>query len=413
MDQPSFEALINRYISGDLTVTDKALLARLIDDPEYDAVLERVVRDTLLSDASADASVAGEKIKADILAQLDEKIIRSARGSTAGVEVSPAFGPGRNLRRLWRYAAAAVVLAGLVATWLFRQKQIPPAPAPVVVLPNDVAPGHEGAILTLADGRQIDLDSGRAGTLATQGGASIDQRSAGQLVYNGAKATGGDILYNTLTTPRGRRTSVVLSDGTRVWLNAASSIRFPAVFAGPERSVEVTGEAYFDVAKDPSMPFKVHMLNNEHAFSIQVLGTSFDAMAYGDEPTAAATLIDGSIRVVPGAGNPAGQAITLTPGEQSLIGKNPKLVVDADVAKATAWKENQFLFKGDDLPSIMKQLARWYDIEVRFEKNINDHYTGKISRDVNISQVLKMLEAAGGVTFSVQGKVVTVLPKPE
>jgi transmembrane sensor len=407
MDQPSFEELIDRYICGDLSDTDRVLLAQLINEPQYDAFLEKVALDTLGSELAADSSVAGEKIKAEILSFLDERIM----GSAADRKIRP-------FRPFWRYAAAAVILIALAGGWLLWKKAAPATPAPVAVRPaqpNDVAPGHEGAILTLADGKQIDLDSSHAGTLATQGNTSIDQRGAGQLIYNAAKTTADAVLYNTLTTPRGRRTSVVLSDGTKVWLNAASSIKFPTVFTGPERSVEVTGEAYFDVAKNPSMPFTVKMLNSDHPFEIRVLGTSFNTMAYGDEPNAAVTLVNGSIRIVEGTDNPTGtvNATSLTPGQQRVIGKDARLVADADIAEATAWKENQFLFKGEDLPSIMKQLARWYDIEVRYEKNINDHYTGKISRDVNISKVLKMLEAAGGVTFSVQGKVVKVLPKPE
>jgi ferric-dicitrate binding protein FerR (iron transport regulator) len=311
-----------------------------------------------------------------------------------------------------RYAAVAavlVVLAGLGYIINFDSKRENfPLRQPVAT--HDVAPGHEGAVLTLADGKQIVLDSAGDGSLARQGGMAITKEHAGQLVYQ-TEPTGvfpQATMYNTLTTPRGRRTAVVLSDGTKVWLNAASSIKFPAAFMGKDRTVELSGEAYFEVAKDAGKPFRVKVNRPGGNMNVEVLGTSFNIMAYDDEATSSTTLVDGSVKVVTGTG-----ASLLKPGQQLLAGSDGKtsLVADADVQKAIAWKDGNFVFRGDGLDAIMKQLARWYDIDVRYDSPVTDHYTGKISRQVNISQVLKMLQAAGGVNFTVDNRQVRVSPK--
>jgi hypothetical protein len=307
-------------------------------------------------------------------------------------------------------------------TWnLTKEKTTVPVVS--VVPETDVAPGHEGAVLKLADGRSIVLDSSRDGSLAVQGNVAIIKQGAGQLVYNqegpsaGGQGTGGaggmpEVMYNTLTTPRGRRTSVVLSDGTKVWLNSGSSIKFPTAFAGRERKVEVTGQAYFEVAKNASQPFKVRVLSHTapeqmtREIEIEVLGTAFDLMAYNDEDRIRTTLVDGSVKVVSNADHKL-----LSPREQAVAAADGRFSLNAvDVQKVTAWKDGNFLFREDDLGSIMKELARWYDIDVHFEGIIKYHYTGRISRQVNISQVLKMLEAAGGVSFSVKDRQVLVLP---
>jgi ferric-dicitrate binding protein FerR (iron transport regulator) len=270
-----------------------------------------------------------------------------------------------------------------------------------------VAPGHDGAILTLADGKQIVLDSSGNGALARQGNTAITKLGAGELTYQAETTSPAEIMYNTLSTPRGRRTSVVLSDGTRVWLNAASSIKFPTAFTTGSRVVEITGEAYFEVAKQPSQPFIVRTLHTS-PLEIQVLGTSFNITAYSDEDAVSTTLVEGSVKVVSGSGTKL-----LTPGQQLIAKSDGRLELNpaVDLQKVIAWKEGNFLFRGDELTTIMRQLSRWYDIEVHFDGAVSDHYTGKISRQVNISQVLKMLQAAGGVEFSVQNKEVKVLPR--
>ena len=394
MEHQELEILLNKYIAGELTPAERARLAELAGQPQQEAALEEFVRRVMTGEAYAGPDEP--HVKEAILAYLDKKMVVHA--------------PTRRLSFLQYAAAAAVVLLLAGGAWLWRSTK-PAAPAGLAGQPtHDVAPGHEGAVLTLADGKQIVLDSSRNGSLARQGKTSVTKLSAGELTYKAENTATAEVMYNTLTTPRGRRTSVLLSDGTRVWLNAASFIRFPTVFTGKNRTVEVSGEAYFEVAKDAAMPFIVKTAGSvsQRPLEIQVLGTSFNITAYGDENEMSTTLVEGSVKVISGS-----DASLIHPGEQLVAKDNGRLQLNprVDVQKVLAWKEGIFLFRGDELTAIMKQLSRWYDIEVHFDGTVNDHYTGRISRQVNISQVLKMLQAAGGVSFSVQNKEVSVLPK--
>jgi len=394
MDNHELEILLEKYITGDLSPTERARLAQLIQQPGQQETLEGFVHQVMMSEEFM--GHGDERIKEVIMARLGERMTEKAPG-------------GRLFFIRWAAAAAVVILlAG--GAWLWRsgraEKPVSVAQQPV----HDVPPGHEGAILTLADGRQIVLDSSGNGALARQGNASVTRLSAGELTYQ-AEGTGegAEMVYNTLTTPRGRRTSVVLSDGTRVWLNAASSIRYPTVFSGKSRTVEVSGEAYFEVAKDAAMPFIVRTTGSSvHTpVEVQVLGTSFNITAYSDDNEISTTLTEGSVKMINGSASSL-----IAPGQQLVAKDKGKLEFNAgvDVPKVIAWKDGYFLFNNDDLPTIMKQLSRWYDIEVHFDGTVSAHYTGKISRQVNISQVLNLFQAVGGVKFSVQNKEVRVLP---
>lgn len=392
MDNQELEILLDKYIMGNLTPAEKVRLAELVGHPAQEGALDRFVRQVMTADEYTGVEDPGVREK--MLEHLEKRIGR---------------------RRVFlRYAAAAavvIILAG--GAWLWRTASSA-SPAGLARQPvHDVAPGREGAILTLADGKQIVLDSSGNGSLARQGNASVTKLSAGELTYKTegpAKKNVSEVMYNTLTTPRGRRSSVLLSDGTRVWLNAASSIRFPTVFTGSKRVVEVSGEVYFEVAKNASQPFIVRTVRTvlQPPVEVQVLGTGFNITAYGDEDEVSTTLVEGSVKVVSGSA-----ARLVVPGQQLVAKGDSRLELNpgVDVQKVIAWKEGNFLFRGDELTAIMKQLSRWYDIEVHFDGAVSDHYTGKISRQVNISQVLKMLQAAGGVSFSVQNKEVRVLPK--
>ena len=388
--------LLNKYMTGDCTVTERARLAELVALPESnEAALDEFVREVMTSDAYAGAD--DPHVKQALLKHL-EKHMRPVRKMP-----------------MWRYAAAAAIIVLLLGgVWYWRSTSRPVGPVVAQQPIHDVPPGQEGVIITLANGSQIVLDSSNAGSngnLAKQGNVMVTRLGAGQLIYriDDAPPVTSEAVYNTLTTPRGRKTSVVLSDGTRVWLNAASSIRFPTDFVGRERKVEVSGEVYFEVAKNAGQPFIVKTISTagRTPLEVQVLGTSFNITAYPDEATVSTTLTEGSVNVINSHG-----ARLMTPGQQLVSTGNGGMELNpgVDVQKVIAWKDDVFLFKKDELPAIMKQLSRWYDIEVHFDGNVSDHYTGKISRQVNISQVLKMLQAAGGVKFSVQEKEVRVLP---
>ena len=268
---------------------------------------------------------------------------------------------------------------------------------------NDVAPVKNTAVLTLSNGTSIVLDSSENGVLTTQGNTKISKLNGSLSSQKTSKTNTSETLYNTISTPNGGEYQLLLADGSKVWLNAASSLRFPANFVGKERKVELMGEAYFEVAKDPSMPFKVKL----NGMEVEVLGTHFNINSYADEAAIRTTLLEGSIKINrPTASN------LLKPGQQAMLDKNGKISVvnDADLDEAIAWKEGKFQFDRADIHNVMRQLARWYNIDVGYKGTVASHFGGTISRDVNLSKVLGMLHLTGEVKFQVQGKRVTVMP---
>jgi ferric-dicitrate binding protein FerR (iron transport regulator) len=320
-------------------------------------------------------------------------------------EVKPA--PVRTMPRRW-WAAAAILLLLASGSYFFLGRQQSKKEVAVVkknVPVNDVAPGGNKAVLTLADGSTIILDSAQNGTLSSQGNIKIIKLDDGQLAYDrsGVKAS-PEVLYNTISTPKGGQYQLTLSDGSKVWLNAASSLRFPATFSGKERKVELTGEGYFEVAHNANMPFIV----TKKDVQIKVLGTHFNVNAYDDENAMKVTLLEGSVKVSKG-----NEGKMIVPGEQASVSNsdgeiNVKQQVDLEMV--VAWKNGNFQFDRADIQSVMRQISRWYNVEVDYQGNVSQHVGGTISRDVNISDVLKMLEMTGGVKFKIDGKKIIVIP---
>lgn len=312
----------------------------------------------------------------------------------------------------WRVAAAVIVLLGIASyLWFSRGEANPKEIAkntPVPTLPGDIQPGGNRAVLTLANGSQIVLDSSGNGKLATQGNAEVIKLSGGQLVYERTGRKVDEVLYNTMSTPRGGQYSLILPDGSKVWLNAVSSIRYPTAFEGNERKVEITGEAYFEIAKDPSRPFKVWVQPNpgSEGIEVEVLGTHFNINAYSDEPVASTTLLEGSVKVTG-----AGGSTTIKPGQQAQVNDGGKIRVnpDVNVAETVAWKDGYFIFRETDLKTIMRQVMRWYDVEVKYEGNVPARYfTADISRNKTLSGVLKILELSN-IHFKLEGRILTVI----
>ena len=267
---------------------------------------------------------------------------------------------------------------------------------------SDVAPGTTRAVLTLADGKQVTIDSARTGQLAIQGKMSV-QNNHGAITYdsNAQTAIQKNVkapLYNTLATNRGEQSPpLTLSDGTKVWLNALSSIRFPVAFTGDSRDVEITGEAFFEVAKNAALPFHVRTTQMD----VEVLGTQFNINAYSDEPDIRTTLLEGSVKI---------GSLILEPGQQARMHTTVSLVKDPDITQAMAWKKGLFDFNHADLQTVLRQLARWYDIDVKFEGNISPRtFHGKITRDLNLSQVIQLLQDVG-IKFRIEGKILVVTP---
>jgi hypothetical protein len=275
---------------------------------------------------------------------------------------------------------------------------------------NDVAPGGDKAILILGDGSSVILDHTQNGTIGNQGNSKVLKIDAGKLAYNmqaGGKTIPLVIPFNTVSTPRGGQFQIELPDGSTVWLNATSSLRFPTAFInGKERKVELTGEAYFEVTKNESMPFKV-MVNK---MEVQVLGTHFNVMAYSNEHEIKTTLLEGSVKINSNGNN---KSIVIKPGQQaSLDNNNSEIIVsrNEDVDLVVAWKNGYTAFKSADISTIMRQVERWYDVDVNYEGTVPVRtFTGKISRNANLSELLRLLEVSK-IHFTIDGRIITVLP---
>lgn len=326
--------------------------------------------------------------------------------SRGSVEEAPVI-KGRFRWLRYSVAAAAILILAVSGWWLMTNKNENHG-AVAHKQNDDVLPGTERAILTLADGSVIVLDSASNGSLARQEGASVVKLKNGQLVYQGiesGKATENDpVQYNVITTPRGGQYQIVLPDGTRVWLNADSYIRFPTTFKGAYRDVEIKGEAYLEIAKNKSQPFIAKVRNTR----VEVLGTSFNVMAYEDETVTKTTLFEGSVKVQEGS-----MSERLMPGEQSVADINNirKISLGAEsLEQVIAWKNNEFRFNNDNLESVMRQISRWYNVNVVYEGADKDlEFGGVVSRKENVSVVLKKLELTGSkVRFRIEGKTIYV-----
>ncbi|PWG80556.1 FecR family protein [Pararcticibacter amylolyticus] len=269
---------------------------------------------------------------------------------------------------------------------------------------NDISPGGNKAVLTLSDGSRIILEESEAGVLANQGNAVIMKKKDGQLIYDHHNQASGAGQMNEISTPRGGQYQVILSDGTKVWLNASSSLKFPATFTGSKRSIELTGEAYFEVQKDKKMPFYLKAGDME----VEVLGTHFNIMAYKDEDQSNTTLVEGLVMVKKGNGSRL-----MKPGEQAVVVKNTDRInlYKANIKKEMAWQRGYYIFERDDVESIMRKISRWYDVEIVYAPGFeNTTFTGTVSRFKNLSDVLRVLESTEEVHFKLEGRRVTVMP---
>jgi len=316
------------------------------------------------------------------------------------------------LKTSWfRYAAAIAIIAGATVVGVLSSRHDEVATTNGNKhLKTDITAGGDKAVLTLANGQQIILDNARNGNLAQQGSTKIIKLTSGQLAYSPLQRgqgglVAGSALYNTISTPRGGQYQIVLPDGTKVWLNAASSIRFPTVFAGDSRAVEMTGEAYMEIAKNSKQSFIIKANGAE----IQVLGTSFNVNAYSDEEAVKTTLIEGAVKVLKD-----GKAAILKPGQQAVVvvssDQQNIRVQTADIEQTLAWKNGLFNFNNLSLQQILRQISRWYDIEIVYQQQVpSKNFSGEIQRDLNLSEVLDVLKDAG-VHFTFEGRKLIVLP---
>lgn len=301
--------------------------------------------------------------------------------------------------RRWYWAAAVLLLLGSGIYFVTRQ----PSKENITAQAKDIAPGRNGAILTLSDGSQIVLDSLRNGRIVSQQGSALTLQN-GSLTYTPTGNMKGMMVYNTISTPKGRQFKVILPDETVVWLNAASSIRYPTQFAGHERKVFITGEACFEVAPDGNAPFFVNI--NQRA-ELQVLGTSFNINAYENEPQINTTLLSGSVKVIRGT-----QQAILRPGQQAAISQNISVIDDVNKEKIIAWKNGFFDFNEMDLHDAMRQIARWYEVEIIYTEQVPEQRLyGRISRDISLAGLIRGLNSTLGVDMQIRGGQLIIQPK--
>jgi transmembrane sensor len=336
--------------------------------------------------------------------------------------------PSGSVRKV-SVAAAILLLLGTITLFYIRNKQHAASLAQMAHRPTEpiapLAPGGNKAILQLGNGSTIILDSARNGLLTSQGGARVFKLDSGELSYQGNGLTGepaggapqnalsnaAPAVFNTISTPRGGQYQLVLPDGTKVWLNAASSLRFPTAFTGKDRTVSMTGEVYFEIAPDKARPFRVRVSD----MTVDVLGTHFNVMAYNDEKAVKTTLLEGSVKVEAG-----GQERLLGPGQQASLSNrtalsgsrsnNDKMSVQSvDVQQVIAWKNGFFEFDNMDLGTIMRQISRWYDVDINYETmDTTTRFGGGISRQLNLPDVLSLLEV-NGVHFRLENRTLTVI----
>ena len=313
---------------------------------------------------------------------------------------------GNKIVQLWKYTAAAAVLLliGTAAFLFFKQKAQVPKPQLALEAAGRIVPGSNKAMLTLANGKSIILSNMANGRLANQNTFGIDKLKDGELAYTKTheSSSSGNIPagYNILTTPRGGKYTITLPDGTKVWLNASTTLKFPAVFAGNVRVVDLSGEAYFEVSKNKLKPFIVNMNHTR----IEVLGTHFNVMAYGDEPATQATLLEGSVRVSDGKASRL-----IIPGQQAVVNGGIS-VIDADTNQVMGWKNGNFAFNYEQIHTVMNKISRWYDVDIEYRGKVTqEEFVGVVPRSKNLSDVLHTLQLTGLVHFKIEERRIIVM----
>lgn len=391
MTEDRLITLIVKYLSGNSSEEERAIIMEWIQgDPARRLMLDRFSNEeTLNSELERWGS------------------IQPSLGYGNWLNALKARRRSRVLRISSRVAAACLILA-VGAWWLFRKQDERPTGSGtpyVAVVHQPATPGRNTATLTLSNGRQILLDSARNGELAIQGNARLVKTDSSTVSYTVTTGTAGkEIGYNTLTTPRAGQYQLLLPDGSHVWLNNASDIRYPVSFAGNTRTVEVTGEAYFEVAKDVNRPFIVKLKDQ----TIEVLGTSFNTKAFGNEPTTETTLLQGSVKVKNGK-----DSVDLLPDQQAqtTTNGNLRLVKDVSAENIISWKSGFFNFGRVSFKEVMRQLERWYDVDVTYEGAVpNLELVGKIDRSLSLKDVLQYLDK-NQVHFRLDGRKLHVLSK--
>jgi transmembrane sensor len=406
MDEKSLNEFLNRFSENRNTDAEHQLFIDWLNNAPDQQVEEILEKYQLISEAqTSKASVQYPELVNNIEARLDLLKEEDSQDVYA-VKLWPSYK---------KIAAVAAVFLMMIAFTMYYSvnldfNQTVHVKKGAEQIKKDVFIVDKKTILSLANGSRIILDDAKNGLLATQLGTSIRKTEKGHIIYSSSSFTAIHAGYNTITTPRGGQYKVTLPDGTKVWLNAASSLKYPASFSGKERNVELKGEAYFEVARQHSplgngfyLPFKVTSGNHV----VEVLGTHFNIKSYPEEMDITTTLLEGSVKVSQDATH---KSQLLLPGQQAITGNNIK-VKNVDPTQSIAWKNGYFDFSHEKIDDIMRNISRWYDVDIIYEKNITrEEFIGSVSRYKNVGDVLNMLELTGAVHFRVEGRRITVMP---
>ncbi|MBX3242673.1 MAG: FecR domain-containing protein [Chitinophagaceae bacterium] len=389
--------LLDQYFHKTITPEEQDELCEMMTVLEVNVPLEDWMREKWLS------YMPHEELPPEDADRYFSKIVARIEEKSDGLAEQPGTRL-RSLSRSWARVAAVLIIAiAAFAIYLIKssRKDNSGSPEIAAALPGqDVAPGGNFATLTLADGSTVILDSLSNGVVASQGSAQVIKLDNGEIKYESGN-NDKEIFYNTMTTPTGGQYRLVLPDGTGVWLNVASSVTYPTAFTGKERNVSITGEVYFEVVKKNAMPFKVKAGNQ----LVEVLGTHFNINAYDNEQTINTTLAEGKVKVTE-----KGSSIMLQPDQQVQNNKEGKLtlVEHPDMEETLAWKDGLFHFNGTDIETIMRQVSRWYGVEVIYKDRINELFVADIPRNVNVSKLLELLELTKQVRFIIKDRTITV-----
>lgn len=380
------ELLFDRYVRRECTPGEVTELVLLMQDPATEEALTPAMMALWERIREEDVTfpVNWEQMYAQVISAEEKRA------------------PLSRLRWLRPMAAAVVILLAAAGSYLLvvSRKAANESATRSLAKVQDAPPGGNRAILTLGNGDTMVVNAHSNGLLAQEGNSRILKKDSSTLVYElrgEAPAKGG--TWHILTTPRGGQFQVILPDGSHVWLNAGSTLKYPVAFNGNRREVTLTGEAYFEIAPAANKPFRV----TAGTVVMDDLGTAFNVMAYREEGAVKTTLLEGAVKVQHNA-----QAVVLKPGQQVEVGQEMKLqIVDTD--EVIAWKNGEFSFNHNSIYEIMRQIARWYEVDVQFEGKHDAYVSGNISRSANLSEVLRMLELAGDVKFIIRDKQVTVI----
>lgn len=394
---------MDKFASGNISAKEQSLLKEWMFNvslDEYNEILDDY-KEVIIAHSS------DEKVDPQLFVKIEKTIDTYEEKRTSS----------RKHRFYWASSAAAIFLLFFIGGLYYLNRDIIPEKA-LSDNKQVIEPGGNKAILTLSDGTHIPLDTIEEGEIAEQSGIAIVKRGEGQLVYGtiNSALNDPDLLlsytgsqsYNTITTPRGGQYQVVLPDGTKVWLNAASSLRFPTLFNTKERLVELQGEAYFEVTKNKKMPFRVITKTQQ----VEVLGTSFNISSYEDEAITKTSVLEGSVKVNQLSSNASHRVKSeiLKSGQQSVLEGETMKVFSVNIQESLAWKNNKFMFANENIESVMRKVARWYDVEIVYRDNVsNKAIWGSISRFEDISEIINLLELTGSVHFKIEGRRIYVM----